>query len=154
MNLSIPWSRALATASLLFASVASAQDKPNILVIWGDDVGWANISAYNLGMMGYETPNIDRIAEEGALFTHYYAQQSCTAGRSSFILGQHPFRTGLLTVGMPGSPHGIPEWAPTIADLLKDCNDLEQTTNELIVAANERGGNDNVSIVLLRSQKA
>jgi len=94
--------------------------KPNILVIWGDDIGYHNISAYNLGIMGYHTPNIDRIAKEGALFTDAYAQQSCTAGRSSFILGQHPFRTGLLTIGMPGSPHGIPDWTPTIADLLKE----------------------------------
>jgi arylsulfatase len=70
-------------------------------------------------MMGYETPNIDRLAKEGAMFTHYYAQQSCTAGRASFILGQQPFRTGLLTIGMPGSDHGIPDWAPTLADLLK-----------------------------------
>ncbi len=84
---------------------ALAQDKPNILVIWGDDVGYDNISAYNLGMMGYQTPNIDRIAREGALFTDVYAEQTCTAGRSAFILGQHPFRTGLLTIGMPGSDH-------------------------------------------------
>jgi arylsulfatase len=93
--------------------------KPNILVIWGDDVGRDNISAYSMGIMGYHTPNIDRIAREGALFTDAYAQQSCTAGRASFILGQEPFRTGLLTIGMPGSPHGIPDWSPTIADLLK-----------------------------------
>jgi arylsulfatase len=104
-----------------FAVIAAhaADKKPNILVIWGDDIGIHNISAYNLGVMGYHTPNIDRIAKEGALFTDAYAQQSCTAGRASFILGQHPFRTGLLTIGMPGSPHGIPDWAPTIADLLK-----------------------------------
>ena len=95
------------------------QKRPNILVIWGDDVGVHNISAYSHGIMGYQTPSIDRIAREGALFTDAYAQQSCTAGRASFILGQHPFRTGLLTIGMPGSPQGIPEWAPTIADLLK-----------------------------------
>ena len=69
--------------------------------------------------MGYKTPNIDRLAKEGALFTDFYAQQSCTAGRAAFILGQHPFRTGLLTIGMPGSPQGIPDWAPTIGDLLK-----------------------------------
>jgi arylsulfatase A-like enzyme len=94
--------------------------KPNILVLWGDDIGVHNISAYNHGIMGYQTPNIDRIAKEGALFTDAYAQQSCTAGRASFILGQHPFRTGLLTIGMPGSPQGIPDWAPTIADLLKE----------------------------------
>ena len=104
----------------IVASPASAQDKPNILVIWGDDIGWSNISAYNHGMMGYQTPNIDRLAAEGAMFTDFYAQQSCTAGRASFILGQQPFRTGLLTFGMPGSPHGAPDWAPTIADLLKD----------------------------------
>jgi arylsulfatase A-like enzyme len=93
--------------------------KPNILVVWGDDIGVHNISAYNHGIMGYRTPNIDRLAQEGALFTDAYAQQSCTAGRASFILGQHPFRTGLLTIGMPGSTHGIPDWTPTIADLLK-----------------------------------
>jgi arylsulfatase len=98
---------------------AVAAEKPNILVIWGDDVGVHNISAYNHGIMGYKTPNIDRIAKEGAMFTDAYAQQSCTAGRASFILGQHPFRTGLLTIGMSGSDHGAPDWAPTIADLLK-----------------------------------
>jgi len=94
-------------------------DKPNILVIWGDDIGWANISKYNHGMMGYKTPNIDRIANEGAMFTDWYAQQSCTAGRAAFILGQHPFRTGLLTIGMPGSPQGIKSNQATIAELLK-----------------------------------
>ena len=98
---------------------ALAQQKPNILVIWGDDIGWGNISAYNHGMMGYQTPNIDRIAKEGALFTDWYAQQSCTAGRAAFILGQHPFRTGLLTIGMPGSEQGIQDNQPTIAELLK-----------------------------------
>jgi hypothetical protein len=101
-----------------FAS-AQQKKKPNILVIWGDDVGVHNISTYNHGIMGYKTPNIDRIARDGAFFTDAYAQQSCTAGRASFILGQHPFRTGLLTIGMPGSDHGTPDWAPTIADLLK-----------------------------------
>jgi arylsulfatase A-like enzyme len=110
-----------ALAALMCAVVPAhaADKKPNILVIWGDDIGIHNISAYNLGVMGYKTPSIDRIAKEGALFTDAYAQQSCTAGRASFILGQHPFRTGLLTIGMPGSPQGIPDWAPTIADLLK-----------------------------------
>src|ERR1035437_455828 len=113
---------AIITVALAFGGGVSAQtaaQKPNILVIWGDDIGVHNISAYNHGIMGYRTPNIDRIANEGALFTDCYAQQSCTAGRASFILGQHPFRTGLLTVGFPGSPHGIPDWTPTIADLLK-----------------------------------
>jgi arylsulfatase A-like enzyme len=102
------------------APAAPSGQRPNILVIWGDDVGVHNISAYNHGIMGYKTPNIDRIAKEGAMFTDSYAQQSCTAGRASFILGQHPFRTGLLTIGMPGSQHGIPDWSPTIADLLKE----------------------------------
>ncbi|VVS91282.1 arylsulfatase [Desulfoluna spongiiphila] len=99
---------------------AEEKKPPNILVIWGDDVGQTNISAYSHGIMGYQTPNIDRIADEGALFTDYYAQQSCTAGRAAFILGQCPFRTGLLSIGLPGSTHGIPNWAPTIADLLKE----------------------------------
>jgi arylsulfatase len=93
--------------------------KPNILVIFGDDIGIPQISAYTQGLMGYRTPNIDRIAREGALFTDSYGQNSCTAGRASFILGQEPFRTGLLTIGMPGDPHGITDWMPTIADVLK-----------------------------------
>jgi len=93
--------------------------KPNILIIFGDDIGIPQISAYTQGLMGYRTPNIDRIAKEGALFTDSYGQQSCTAGRASFILGQEPFRTGLLTIGMPGDPHGITDWMPTIADALK-----------------------------------
>ncbi|WGF90409.1 arylsulfatase [Marinivivus vitaminiproducens] len=97
-----------------------AQQSPNILFIYGDDIGVHNVSAYNHGVMGYQTPNIDSIAEDGALFTDAYAQQSCTAGRAAFIMGQHPFRTGLLTIGMPGDPHGIPDWAPTIADLAKE----------------------------------
>jgi arylsulfatase len=111
---------------LLIVGMVASRDavaqtrKPNIIVIWGDDVGVHNISAYNHGIMGYRTPNIDRIAREGALFTDAYAQQSCTAGRAAFILGQSPFRTGLLTIGMPGSEHGIPDWTPTIADLLKE----------------------------------
>ena len=93
--------------------------KPNILVIMGDDIGVPQISAYTMGMMGYRTPNIDRIGKEGAIFTDAYGQQSCTAGRASFILGEEPFRTGLLTIGMPGDPHGIADWMPTIADVLK-----------------------------------
>ncbi|HEY4212508.1 MAG TPA: arylsulfatase [Steroidobacteraceae bacterium] len=93
--------------------------KPNVLVIFGDDIGIPQVSAYTRGLMGYRTPNIDRIASEGALFTDAYGQQSCTAGRASFILGQEPFRTGLLTIGMPGDPHGITDWMPTIADALK-----------------------------------
>src|SRR5277367_2020169 len=103
--------------SITAASVNAQQRKPNIVVIFGDDVGVWNLSAYHRGMMGGRTPNIDRIANEGALFTDYYGQQSCTAGRAAFILGQQPFRTGLLTVGMPGDPHGITSWMPTIADV-------------------------------------
>ena len=98
---------------------AAAAKKPNILVIFGDDVGMYNISAYHRGMMGGRTPNIDRIANEGALFTDYYAQQSCTAGRAAFITGQHPFRTGLLTIGMPGAKQGLQDKDPTLAELLK-----------------------------------
>jgi arylsulfatase A-like enzyme len=97
----------------------NAQDKPNILVIWGDDIGYSNISINSQGMMGYKTPNIDRLGHEGAVFTDWYAQQSCTAGRAAFILGQHPFRTGLLTIGMPGGEQGIKDTQPTIAELLK-----------------------------------
>src|SRR6476660_5592273 len=82
---------------------AQQQKKPNILVIFGDDIGWFNVSAYNMGMMGYRTPNIDRIAREGALFTDFYGQQSCTAGRAAFITGQSPIRTGLTKVGLPGA---------------------------------------------------
>jgi arylsulfatase len=93
--------------------------KPNILVLWGDDIGYWNLSAYNRGMMGYRTPNIDRIAREGAIFTDCYAQQSCTAGRAAFITGQSPFRTGLLKVGLPGAKEGISEKDPTLAELLK-----------------------------------
>ena len=101
-------------------ALAQQNKKPNILVIFGDDVGMWNISAYHRGMMGGSTPNIDRIADEGALFTDYYAQQSCTAGRSAFILGQHPYRTGLLTVGLPGSTLGLQAEDPTLAELLKN----------------------------------
>ncbi len=94
--------------------------KPNILVIWGDDIGIWNLSCYHRGMMGGRTPNIDRIAAEGALFTDCYGQQSCTAGRAAFITGQHPFRTGLLKVGLPGAELGLRPEDPTIADLLKN----------------------------------
>jgi arylsulfatase len=102
------------------AGSAHAQAKlPNILVIMGDDIGWFNISAYNRGMMGYRTPNIDRIANEGAMFTDYYGQQSCTAGRAAFITGQNPIRTGLTKVGFPGADLGLRPEDPTIAELLK-----------------------------------
>ena len=101
------------------APAAGTGSRPNILIIWGDDVGQFNISAYNRGMMGYRTPNIDSIAEQGALFTDWYGQQSCTAGRAAFITGQSPIRTGLLKIGLPGSPEGLKPEDPTIATLLK-----------------------------------
>src|SRR5512147_853089 len=93
--------------------------KPNILVLWGDDIGWWNISYNSRGQMGYRTPNIDRVANEGAAFTDYYGQQSCTAGRAAFITGQNPIRTGLTKVGMPGADLGLQAEDPTIAELLK-----------------------------------
>jgi arylsulfatase len=97
----------------------TATKKPNILIIWGDDIGWFNVSAYNLGLMGYRTPNIDRIAREGVMFTDWYGQQSCTAGRAAFITGQSPIRTGLTKVGLPGADLGLRPEDPTIADVLK-----------------------------------
>src|SRR5690242_16201069 len=124
-------SSALVAASALGAAlgptIARAEDKaapasgkrPNILVIWGDDIGQGNISAYTKGLMGYRTPNIDRIANEGMIFTDYYGEQSCTAGRSSFITGQSVFRTGLSKVGLPGADLGLRAEDPTIATLLK-----------------------------------
>mgnify|MGYP003574311730 FL=1 len=93
--------------------------KPNILIIWGDDVGITNLSCYSYGLMGYRTPNIDRIAKEGMRFTDYYGQQSCTAGRAAFITGQSPYRTGLTKVGMPGADIGLQAEDVTIAELLK-----------------------------------
>jgi arylsulfatase A-like enzyme len=105
---------------LLLSGTALAQEsKPNILVIWGDDIGQFNISAFNRGMMGYQTPNIDRIAKEGALFTDWYGQQSCTAGRAAFVTGQSPIRTGLTKVGLPGTPEGMRVEDPTIAAVLR-----------------------------------
>ncbi len=111
----------LASAPLPPRSTGTAQGarKPHIVIIWGDDIGQSNISAYTHGLMGYKTPNIDRVAREGMMFTDYYAEQSCTAGRASFITGQHGLRTGLTKVGMPGSPLGLRKEDPTIAELLK-----------------------------------
>src|SRR6201984_598345 len=94
-------------------------DKPNILVIWGDDIGMSNLSCYSHGVMGYRTPNIDRIAKEGMMFTDSYGEQSCTAGRSAFITGQSVFRTGLSKVGLPGADLGLRPEDPTLAELLK-----------------------------------
>ncbi|MBK0370058.1 arylsulfatase [Flavobacterium agrisoli] len=106
-------------ACIFTASSLHAQKKPNILIIMADDIGWFNTSAYNNGMMGYKTPNIDRIAKEGMRFTDAYGQQSCTAGRAAFITGQSPKRTGLLKIGMPGDPIGLQKEDPTIAEMLK-----------------------------------
>ena len=111
---------ACVVATVAFTAEAKAQaKKPNILVIMGDDIGITNISAYGHGMMGYRTPNIDSIAREGAMFTDYYGEQSCTAGRAAFITGQSPFRVGLTKVGMPGAKQGISDKDPTLAELLK-----------------------------------
>ena len=109
----------LAVGSLLISALATAAEQPNILVIWGDDIGITNISAYSDGLMGYRTPNIDRIANEGIRFTDYYGDQSCTAGRSSFITGQTVLRTGLSKVGLPGSELGLQDRDVTIAEVLK-----------------------------------
>ncbi len=109
----------LAVMAVALAGTAMAQDKPNILIIWGDDIGWSNVSAYNMGMMSYKTPNIDRIADEGMMFTDAYGENSCTAGRAAFITGQSPYRTGLLKVGLPGAKEGMSDKDPTIATVLK-----------------------------------
>src|SRR6476660_7375017 len=110
----------LGIVTLLGASAAAQQaKKTNIVVIFGDDIGQSNISAYSMGVMGYKTPNIDRVAREGMMFTDYYAEQSCTAGRASFITGQHGLRTGLTKVGLPGATLGLQKEDPTIAEMLK-----------------------------------
>lgn len=103
-----------------FCLALSAQEKPNILVIWGDDIGWSNLSVYNHGSMGYTTPNIDRIAQEGAFFTDHYAQPSCTAGRAAFITGQYPIRSGMTTVGQPGDALGLQKESPSLAEVMKE----------------------------------
>jgi arylsulfatase len=109
----------IATMLLMLSSVALAAKKPNIVVIWGDDIGQSNVSAYTHGLMGYQTPNIDRIAREGMIFTDYYAENSCTAGRAAFITGQSVLRTGNSKVGLPGAKQGLNPKDPTIAELLK-----------------------------------
>jgi len=106
------------TPTIVQAQPAAAK-KPNIVVIWGDDIGQSNVSAYSRGLMGYQTPNIDRIAKEGVMFTDFYAEQSCTAGRASFITGQSGLRTGMTKVGLPGAAVGLQKEDPTIAELLK-----------------------------------
>jgi arylsulfatase len=118
-NLCVKIALSFAALLMLGSSAWAVEQKPNILVIWGDDVGQSNISAYTHGLVGYKTPNIDRIASEGMTFTDYYGEQSCTAGRSSFITGQSVFRTGLSKVGLPGAKEGMSEKDPSIASLLK-----------------------------------
>src|SRR5262249_1831054 len=119
------FSALLVSVAILGAAIAPAPaiaqqpQKPNIVVIWGDDIGQSNVSAYSRGMMGYQTPNIDRLAGEGMMFTDYYAEQSCTAGRASFITGQSGLRTGMTKVGLPGATLGLQKEDPTIAQLLK-----------------------------------
>ncbi len=126
MKQRVRWCAWLVAVALVFQGVPAAaqqtQEKkkqPNILIIWGDDIGWYNVSTYNQGVMGYRTPNIDRIVREGAMFTDWYGQQSCTAGRAAFITGQTPFRTGNLKVGLPGAKEGLQKEDVTIAELLK-----------------------------------
>ena len=109
-----------APAAAAPAPAAASGRKPNILIIWGDDVGVANISAYSNGVMGYETPSIDRIGREGIKFLHYYGEQSCTAGRAAFLTGQHGIRSGLTKVGYPGAPMGMSQLDPSIGGLLKN----------------------------------
>jgi arylsulfatase A-like enzyme len=116
----LPRAAAILMAIALLPSTASPQTtKPNIVIIWGDDIGQSDISAYSMGLMGFHTPNIDRVAKEGLIFTDYYAEQSCTAGRASFITGQSGLRTGLTKVGLPGAALGLQKEDPTIAELLK-----------------------------------
>ncbi len=127
METSLLWkgvSLAAVLAPSILASVSVNADaqtptKPNIVIIWGDDIGQSDISAYSMGLMGFHTPNIDRIAHEGMIFTDYYAEQSCTAGRASFITGQSGLRTGMTKVGLPGASVGLQKEDPTIATLLK-----------------------------------
>ena len=108
---------AVSISMLIMAAPGLADEKkPNIVIIWGDDIGQSNLSVYTKGLMGYRTPNIDRVAREGMIFTDYYGEQSCTAGRSAFITGQSVFRSGLSKVGMPGADVGLRKEDPTIAE--------------------------------------
>jgi arylsulfatase len=123
MRKALSWAAAAGALAVAVAATvaapAEAAGKPNIVVIWGDDIGQSNVSAYSRGLMGYQTPNIDRVAKEGMMFTDYYGEQSCTAGRASFITGQSGLRTGLTKVGLPGAATGLQKADPTIAEMLK-----------------------------------
>src|SRR5450830_464946 len=112
-------SLAAVSVATMVSAPAAAQQQHNIVIIWGDNIGQSDVSAYSRGMMGFNTPNIDRIAKEGVMFTDYYAEQSCTAGRASFITGQSGLRTGMTKVGLPGATLGLQKEDPTIADMLK-----------------------------------
>jgi arylsulfatase A-like enzyme len=118
-NLYFGLSMLLAAVTTIGTPAAAQQQKPNIVIIWGDDIGLSDISAHSQGLMGFRTPNIDRIAREGVLFTDYYGEQSCTAGRASFITGQSGLRTGMTKVGLSGATLGLQKEDPTIAELLK-----------------------------------
>jgi arylsulfatase len=128
----------LAALTAWRVSLPQAQGKPNILVIMGDDIGYWNLSTYNQGMMGYRTPNIDSIPGEGMKLTDAYAENSCTAGRSAFITGQSPFRTGLFKVGLPGAKEGLSDKDPTLAELLKPLGYARGQfgKNHLVIAMN------------------
>ena len=130
------WTVTLFAAAVAVA-VQAADKKPNILVIWGDDIGTENISYYNRGMMGYQTPNIDRVGKEGVFFTDYYGQQSCTAGRAAFINGSCPVRTGMTKVGIPGAPEGWQKTDVTMATVMKS---LGYTTGQF--GKNHQGDRD------------
>ena len=120
------------------ATAAPSGGKPNILIIWGDDVGVANISAYSNGLMGYETPSIDRIGREGIKFLHYYGEQSCTAGRAAFLTGQHGIRSGLTKVGFPGAPMGMSQLDPSIGGLLKNLGLPDSSARTMSAIATSR----------------
>jgi arylsulfatase len=127
-----------ANQSLAQQPLAAQSSKPNILVIWGDDIGFWNVSVYSHGAMGYRTPNIDRIGKEGAVFSDHYAQPSRTAGRAAFITGQLPIRSGMVTVGTPGSPLGLKPQTVTLAEVLKSQGYAtgQFGKNQLVIATN------------------
>jgi len=138
-----------ATPAQATPSAVLPSRKPNILIIWGDDIGVANISAYSNGLMGYETPNIDRIAREGIKFLHYYGEQSCTAGRAAFLTGQHGIRSGLTKVGFPGAPMGMSQQDPSIGGIglrndgrRRRVRDDVQGVSTAFVPAEFRAGDD------------
>lgn len=136
------------------APTAAQTKPPNILVIWGDDIGMWNVGAYTHGMMG-RTPNIDRIAKEGMLFTDHYGQPSCTAGRAAFITGQMPIRTGMTTVGIPGSTRGIQKEDPTLAEVLKSVGyNTARPSSSALPSSSPRDGHTTRSITACGSKRS